>query len=94
MFILHRGNSFLLFFFPILFLSSCEKPRIYIYEYHWKESRISNWNSYNFYVDDVLSDGGIEVFRQTNDNKVIEQGLSSTGLVWQSYVTYCCSEKR
>jgi hypothetical protein len=41
-----------------------------------------------------LSDGGIEVFRQTNDNKVIEQGLSSTGLVWQSYVTYCCSEKR
>jgi hypothetical protein len=87
-------KKIILILISILFLSSCEKPRIYIYEYHWKESRISNWNSYNFYVDDVLSDGGIEVFRQTNDNKVIEQGLSSTGLVWQSYVTYCCSEKR
>lgn len=89
-----KMKKIILILISIICLSSCERPRIYIYEYHWKESKFSNWHSYNFYVDDVLSDGGIEVFRQTNDNKVIEQGLTSTGLVWQSYVTYCCSEER
>ena len=48
-------KKIILILISIFFLSSCEKPRIYIYEYHWKESRISNWNSYNFYVDDVLN---------------------------------------
>ena len=51
-------KKIILILISIFFLSSCERPRIYIYEYHWKESKFSNWNSYNFYVDDVLSDGG------------------------------------
>lgn len=77
-----------------LVLFSCEKPRYYSYTYHWKESRVSPWQEHNLVFDEVLSDGAIEVHRQTEDNKVIQMGLTSTGLVWQSYITYCCSDKQ
>lgn len=77
-----------------LSLFSCEKPMVYVYTYHWKEARTSPWNQYNLITDDYLSDGAIEVYRQTEDNKVIERGLTSTGVVWQSYITYCGSRER
>lgn len=77
-----------------LSLFACEKPRLYVYTYHWKEARTSPWNEYNIITEDYLSDGAIEVYRQTEDNKVIVRGLTTTGVVWQSYITYCCNRER
>lgn len=72
----------------ILFLASCRKDRLYVYEYHWTESSHSDWHNYNLVFDERLSDGAIEVYRQTEDNKVIQRGETTTGVVWESYITY------
>ena len=72
----------------LLSLSSCRKNRLYVYEYHWTEAPRSDWHNYNLVFDEKLSDGAIEVYRQTEDNKVIQRGETSTGVVWDSYITY------
>ena len=77
-----------------LLFSSCQKPMVHVYTYHWKEARTARWNQHNIAVDEILSEGEIEVYRQTEDNKVIQMGLTTTGVVWQSYITYCCSEEK
>lgn len=87
-------KKILFVFFLSLILFACQKPRLYVYTYHWKEAKFSRWNEYNIVVDEYLSDGAIEVYRQTEDNKVIQNGFTNTGVVWKSYITYCCSEEK
>lgn len=77
-----------------LTVSSCEKPMLYVYAYHWTDGPNADWHTYNIVADEFLSDGAIEVYRQTEDNKVIERGLTSNGIVWQSYITYLGSKDR
>ena len=72
----------------VLTISSCAKERLYVYTYHWSDAPQSSWSSYNLIFEERLSDGAIEVYRQTEDNKVIERGQTSTGVVWSSYITY------
>lgn len=73
---------------------SCEKPMLFVYSYHWTDGPNADWHNYNIVADEFLSDGAIEVYRQTEDNKVIERGLTSNGIVWQSYITFLGSQER
>lgn len=77
-----------------LSLSSCEKQRLYVYAYHWTDGPNADWHTYNIVADEFLSDGAIEVYRQTEDNKVIQRGQTANGVVWQSYITYLGSKDR
>lgn len=79
----------------VLSLSSCQKQRyIFVYSYNWTDGPDANWRSYNIVADEFLSDGAMEVFRQTEDNKVIVRGQTANGIVWRSYLTYLGSQQR
>ena len=77
-----------------LALASCEKPMLHVYAYHWTDGPNEDWHTYNIVADEFLSDGAIEVYRQTEDIKVIERWLTANGIVWQSYITYLGSQDR
>ena len=77
-----------------LSLSSCEKQMLYVYAYNWTDGPNAEWHTYNIVADEFLSDGAMEVYRQTEDNKVIQMGLTSNGVVWQSYITFLGSQDR
>lgn len=78
----------------VLSLSSCQKQRWYVYAYHWTDGPNESWRTYNIVADEYLSDGAIEVYRQTEDNKVIERGLTKNGVVWLSYITFLGSQEK
>jgi hypothetical protein len=79
----------------VLSFSSCQKKEyIFVYSYNWTDGPDANWRSYNIVADEFLSDGAMEVFRQTEDNKVIVRGQTANGIVWSSYLTYLGSQER
>lgn len=75
-------------------LPSCQKQRWYVYAYHWTDGPYEDWHTYNVVADEYLSDGAIEVYRQTEDNRVIERGMTKNGVVWLSYITFLGSQER
>jgi uncharacterized lipoprotein YehR (DUF1307 family) len=75
-------------------LASCQKQRWYVYAYHWTDGPRADWHTYNIVADEYLSDGAIEVYRQTEDNKVIQRGETANGVVWESYITFLGSQDK
>lgn len=84
-------KNILLLIFLSLILFGCEKPKDYIYTFHWKESKTAQWDQFDFVVDEYLTQGGIEVYRKTKEAGVVQSGMTSTGYCYASYVDYCCS---
>lgn len=65
----------------------------YMYVYNWKCCENSKWSTKTFTVDKELTLSEAEVYRQTMDYKMIQSGKAHRGVVYNSYVEYCCRQR-
>lgn len=77
----------------IVCLSSCSKEG-YIYNHSYKCTKNQQgWSSGSFIVDHILSDEEEKNWCEAMNKKVLEQGVSSTGIIDTAYVYFVSEAK-